>query len=89
MPQGRCDPATFQDFRRTFVTNARRAGLSYFRIMAIIEHYKMIAVFERYNTIDRQDLQAATSQLDTYRDTMDAKPSRDGMRVVENAEMGR
>jgi len=38
--------ATFHDLRHTFVTNARRAGIDYFRIMAITGH-KMIAVFKR------------------------------------------
>ena len=62
--------ATFHDLRHTFVTNARRAGIGYFRIMAITGH-KMMAVFKRYNRIDQRDLQGAIRQLDTYMDTMD------------------
>ena len=57
--------ATFHDLRHTFVTNARRAGIDYFRIMAITGH-KTMAVFKRYNTIDQRDLQGAIRQLDTY-----------------------
>ena len=43
--------ATFHDLRHTFVTNARRAGIDYFRIMAITGH-KTMAVFKRDNRID-------------------------------------
>jgi integrase len=64
--------ATFHDLRHTFVTNARRAGIDYFRIMAITGH-KTMTVFKRYNTIDRDDLQQAMRQLDTYMDTMDGR----------------
>jgi integrase len=80
--------ATFHDLRHTFVTNARRAGIDYFRIMAITGH-KTMAVFKRYNTIDQQDLQAAICQLDTYMDTMDAKRSQDSAQALENTELGR
>jgi integrase len=60
--------ATFHDLRHTFVTNMRRAGVDYFRIMAITGH-KTMAVFKRYNSINEVDLQQAMSQLDTYMDT--------------------
>jgi integrase len=60
--------ATFHDLRHTFVTNARRAGIDYFRIMAITGH-KTMAVFKRYNTVDEDDLRQAMSQMDTYMDT--------------------
>jgi hypothetical protein len=36
------------------VTNARRAGIDYFRIMAITE-YKTMAVCKWYDIIDQQD----------------------------------
>jgi integrase len=60
--------ATFHDLRHTFVTNARRAGIDYFRIMAITGHRTM-SVFKRYNTVDEVDLRQAMSQMDTYMDT--------------------
>jgi integrase len=60
--------ATFHDLRHTFVTNARRAGIDYFRIMAMMGH-KTMAVFKRYNTVDEADLRQAMSQMDTYMDT--------------------
>jgi integrase len=60
--------ATFHDLRHTFVTNARRAGIDYFRIMAVTGH-KTMAVFKRYNTVDEADLRQAMSQMDTYMDT--------------------
>jgi integrase len=59
--------ATFHDLRHTFVTNARRAGIDYFRIMAITGH-KTMAVFKRYNMVDEVDLRQAISQIDTYMD---------------------
>jgi len=80
--------ATFHDLRHTFVTNARRAGIDSFRIMAITGH-KTMAVFKRYNTIDRHDLREAITQLDTYMDTMDAKSARDDVQPVEKSGMGR
>jgi integrase len=60
--------ATFHDLRHTFVTNARRAGIDYFRIMAMTGH-KTLRMFQRYNLVDEQDLREAISQLDTYMDT--------------------
>jgi integrase len=60
--------ATFHDLRHTFVTNTRRAGIDYFRIMAMTGH-KTIAVFKRYNTVDEADLRQAMRQMDTYMDT--------------------
>ena len=60
--------ATFHDLRHTFVTNMRRAGVDYFRIMAITGHRTM-EVFRDYNTIDDADLTHAVAQLDTYMDT--------------------
>jgi integrase len=50
--------ATFRDLRHTFVTNARRAGIDYFRIIAITGHKTMV-VFKRYNTVDERDLRQA------------------------------
>jgi integrase len=58
----------FHDLRHTFVTNIRRAGVDYFRIMAITGHRTM-DVFNRYHTIDQDDLHHAVRQLDTYMDT--------------------
>ena len=80
--------ATFHDLRHTFVTNARRAGIDYFRIMAITGH-KTMAVFKRYNTIDQQDLQGAIRQLDTYMDTMHAGDQQDDAQAIEKSGMGR
>ena len=60
--------ATFHDLRHTFVTNARRVGIDYFRIMAMTGH-KTMAVFKRYNTVDEADLRQAMRQMDTYMDT--------------------
>jgi integrase len=56
--------ATFHDMRHTVVTNARRAGIDYFRIMAITGHQTM-AVFKRYNTVVEADLRQAMRQMDT------------------------
>jgi integrase len=70
---------TFHDLRHTFVTNARRAGIDYFRIMAMTGH-QTIAVFKRYNLVDEQDLRAAMNQMDTYMDTS-TQTGTDNMQV--------
>jgi integrase len=80
--------ATFHDLRHTFVTNARRAGIDYFRIMAITGH-KTMTVFKRYNTIDCDDLQQAVRQLDTYMDTMASQTPEVATQRIDNTGMGR
>jgi integrase len=62
--KARIDNVVFHDLRHTFVTNMRRAGVDYFRIMAVTGH-KTMTVFKRYNTIDEADLRQAKSQMDT------------------------
>ena len=64
----------FHDLRHTFVTSMRRAGVNYFRIMAITGHRTM-DVFKRYHTIDQDDLRLAVRQLDTYMDTSPTSPA--------------
>jgi integrase len=56
--------ATFHDLRHTFVTNGRRAGIDYFRIMAITGH-KTMSVNTRYNTVDEADLRDAMRMLES------------------------
>jgi len=80
--------ATFHDLRHTFVTNARRAGIDYFRIMAITGH-KTMAVFKRYNTVDAWDLRQAMWQMDTYMDTTKETGPEATAQAGENAGMGR
>jgi integrase len=80
--------ATFHDLRHTFVTNARRMGIDYFRIMAITGH-TMMAVFKRYNRIDQRDLQRAIRRLDTYMDTMDVGAPEVAAQSIDNSSMGR
>ncbi len=58
----------FHDFRHTLATNMRRAGVDYFRIMAITGH-KTMTVLKGYHTIDQDDLRQAIAQMDTYTDT--------------------
>jgi integrase len=62
------DDVVFHDLRHTFVTNMCRAGVDYFRIMAVTGH-KTMTVFKRYNTIDEADLRQAMCQMDTHMDT--------------------
>lgn len=47
----------FHDLRHTFITDRRREGHDYFRIMAATGH-KTMSVFKRYNTIDKDELRA-------------------------------
>jgi hypothetical protein len=60
--------ATVHDLCHPFVTNARRAGIDYFRIMAMTGH-KTMAVFKRHNTVDEADLRQGMSQMDTEMNT--------------------
>jgi integrase len=75
--------AVFHDLRHTFVTNMRRAGVDYFRIMAITGH-KTMSVFKRYNTVDHRDLQHAIGQLDTYMDTSVQSAGPHVSQTIEN-----
>jgi integrase len=74
--------ATFHDLRHTFVTNARRAGIDYFRIMAMTGH-KTMTVFKRYNTIDETDLRQAMRQMDTYMDTIPSDSCHSSSQHIE------
>jgi hypothetical protein len=46
------------------VTNVRRAGIDYFRIMAMTGR-KTMSVFKRYNTVDEADLRDAMHSLES------------------------
>ena len=59
---------TYHNFRHSFCTNMRRAGVDTLTTMAISVH-RSIKVFKRYNIIAPQDLQKAIQQLATYMDT--------------------
>ena len=73
----------FHDLRHTFVTNMRRAGVDYFRIMAITGH-KTMSAFKRYHTIDHQDLHQAIGQLDTYMDTSATSDKNASRKLLKN-----
>jgi integrase len=73
----------FHDFRHTFVTNMRRAGVDYFRIMAISGH-RTVEVFKRYHTIDQGNLRLAMNQLDTYMDIEASEGKEKVPYVIEN-----
>jgi integrase len=51
----------FHDLRHTAATNLRRAGVDIFTIKEITGH-KTLAMLERYNTIDVQDLREAVEK---------------------------
>lgn len=73
----------FHDLRHTFVTDMRRAGVDYFRIMAITGH-KTMSAFKRYHTIDHQDLHHAIGQLDTYLDTSAADSKKTSSKYLNS-----
>jgi hypothetical protein len=58
------------------VTNARRANIDYFRLMAITGH-KTLRVFQCYNLIDEVDLQEAMTSPQTYLAHQDMDTSLD------------
>jgi len=56
----------FHDLRHTFNTNMRKAGVERSVIMKITGH-KTMSMFERYNTVDRDDAHEAIKRLDDSR----------------------
>jgi integrase len=80
------DNVVFHDLRHTFVTNMRRAGVDYFRIMAVTGH-KTMTVFKKYNTIDEADLRQAMSQMDTHMDTSRVEYGPRLSQILENKEI--
>jgi integrase len=65
IPYGRNTPGgfTFHDLRHTYNTNARRAGIPESVIMDITGHSTR-EMFDRYNTITREDAEQARALLD-------------------------
>lgn len=61
---------TFHDLRHTFNTNMRKAGVTESVIMEITGHTTR-AMFDRYNTIDTDDIQGAGMQLTTFLEISD------------------
>ncbi|MBF0474534.1 MAG: site-specific integrase [Deltaproteobacteria bacterium] len=56
---------TFHDLRHTYVTNARKAGVSDSVIMKLTGH-KTMAMFTRYNTIDQADAIEAAEKVQGF-----------------------
>jgi integrase len=73
----------FHDLRHTSVTNMRRAGVDYFRIMAVTGH-KTMSAFKRYHTIAPHDLHQAIGQLDTCMDTSAAADEHTSPKLLIN-----
>jgi len=64
--------------RHTAISNWRRQGHDYFKIMAASGH-KTMSVFKRYNTVSKDDLKTlvpSRKTMDTYMDTKDDSGSR-------------
>lgn len=59
------DGLVLHDLRHTFVTNARRAGISQSVIMAITGH-STVEMFARYNRVDEDDLEVAGDFLSKF-----------------------
>jgi len=55
----------FHDLRHTFNTNMRKAGVQESVIMSIMGH-ELPGMFNRYNTVDEEDIQKAMEQLEGY-----------------------
>jgi integrase len=79
------DNAVVHDLRHTFVTNMRRAGVAYFRIMAVTGH-KTMTGFKRCNTIDEADLRHVMSQMDTHMDTSHVGPGQRFLQPIEKKQ---
>jgi integrase len=59
--EAKIEDFTFHDFRHTCITNWRRQGHDYFKIMKASGH-KTLAVFKRYNTVDEDELRSLVVQ---------------------------
>ncbi len=59
------------DFRRTAVRNLVRAGVSEHVAMKLTGH-KTRSVFDRYDIVDRRDLDLAADRLQTFLETASA-----------------
>ena len=55
----------FHDLRHTFNTNMRKAGIDRSVIMKIMGH-KSTSMFQRYNTVDTEDIRIAMDKFDDY-----------------------
>jgi len=60
----------FHDLRHTFNTNMRKAGVSESVIMAITGHSSR-GMFDRYNTIDEDDIRNAVNQMQGFLASVD------------------
>jgi integrase len=64
------------DLRHSFNTNMRKAGIAESIIMKITGH-STHEMFERYNTVDNQDMQKAVDQFETYLSNVDQTVDQD------------
>ena len=71
----------FHDLRHTFNTNMRKAGVDHTVIMKLTGH-KTMAMFNRYNTVDREDAYSAMEKLTGYLGTVFSQKSSD---IVQTA----
>ena len=55
---------TVHDFRHTCITNWRKQGHDYFKIMKASGH-KTMSVFKRYNTVDEEELKSLAAESGT------------------------
>ena len=65
----------FHDFRHTFNTNMRKAGVDRTVVMSITRH-RTTEMFLRYNTVDESDTRLAMERLLDYLDGSDESGSK-------------
>lgn len=70
----------FHDLRHTFNTNMRKAGVTESVIMEITGHSTR-EMFDRYNTIDEEDIRKAVDQLEVFFQNVDQNVDRDEKRT--------
>lgn len=74
------DGLIFHDLRHSFNTYMRKAGVAQSVIMAITGHAQN-SMFDRYNTIDEEDLIQAIDQLERYFATVDQNVDQEEKRA--------
>jgi len=82
------DDFRFHDLRHTFNTNMRKAGVDQTVIMKLTGH-KTLSMFNRYNTVDKDDAVEAMQKLNLLLAEQKANESSDNVQTNTNPQKNR